>query len=54
LKDKRPHLEARSITTAGAMDGMVETPPLISADQHDPLERVGQQSIVFSALTYAL
>lgn len=54
LKDKRPHLEARSITTAGAMDGMVETPPLISADQHDPLERVSQKSIVCSALTYAL
>lgn len=39
-KDKRPQLEARSVTTAGAVNGNVATPPLISADQHDPLERV--------------
>ena len=42
-KDKRPQLEVRSATAAGAVNGNVETPPLISADQHDPLERVSHK-----------
>lgn len=38
----RPHLENRAITTSPAVYGDCESPAIISADQQDPLERVGR------------
>ena len=38
---KRPSLEARAMTTNPFVDGHQDSPALISADQQDPLERVG-------------
>lgn len=49
----RPQLEARSVTSAGVMDGNAESPALITADQQDPLERVSSPfpNILWPTLT---
>lgn len=46
----RPHLENRALTSIGSVDGSLESPSLISADQHDPLERVSYECPTVLAL----
>ena len=39
---RRPNLEERAVTSVGKFAAGLESPSLISADQQDPLERVGR------------
>ncbi len=42
---RRPNFEERAVTSVGKFAGGLESPSLISADQQDPLERVGRMPI---------
>ena len=39
----RPHLDNRALTSIGSVDGNLDSPALITADQQDPLQRVYPQ-----------
>lgn len=47
----RPSLESRAFTASGpSNEGSQESPALITADQHDPLERVSWTLLLTSTL----
>lgn len=44
---KRPHMEERAVTSSGPGNENLDSPALLSADQQDPLQRVGSIKAAF-------
>ena len=45
---KRPHMEERALTSSGPGNENLDSPALLSADQQDPLQRVGYIDTAFT------